>query len=153
MAMAIFRFTERPFFNPWAELERLRLEMERMAGGAAEAGLGGVDTGVFPPLRVTEDKDNLYVRAEVPGIATADLDLSIEAETLTISGERKQREIGDKASYHRRELQYGKFNRALTLPTKINVERVTARVEDGILTITLPKAKEVKPKRIAVAVA
>jgi len=107
---------------------------------------------VYPALLISEDEDAIHVEAEVAGVRPEDVEISIEGETLTIKGERKTPTLEEKVSYHRREVEYGTFNRAVTLPTRINVDKISARSADGILFITLPKAEEVKPKKISVAV-
>lgn len=150
--MAIIRFSERPFWSPWAEFEKMRQEMERMARRNADNRFGAGGGSVFPAINITEDADNLYIRAEVPGINPADMEISIENGTVSLKGERKPREVGEKGAFHRRELEYGKFSRAVSLPAKISMDKVSAQSADGILTIVLPKAEEAKPRQIAVKV-
>lgn len=149
--MAIIRFVDRPFFrNPWADLERMRRDMDALFKDfSADAGGYGGAT-VYPALNISEDAGNIYVRAEIPGVGAADLDISVENQTLTLKGERKACTAAERASYHRREIECGRFNRAISLPTRVEVEKVTAKSTNGILTITLPKAGEVKPRQIAV---
>lgn len=150
--MAVIRFTNRPFFrNPWVEFEKMRRDMEDMMQGIAPEG-GGAYAEVFPPLTISEDSDTIYVRAEVPGISPSELDISVEGDTLIIKGERKDCQAEGNVSYHRREIECGSFSRAVSLPTKVNFEKINAKTENGILTITLPKSPEVKPRRITVNV-
>ena len=149
--MAIIRFGNQPFFrNPWSDLEKMRQEMDKIfrdfSGDFLTTHSGAT---VFPPLNISEDTDNIYVRAEVPGITAQDLDISVEGETLTIKGERKAC-TNEKASYHRREIECGTFRRAVTLPTRVEIANVQASSKNGILTITLPKSAEAKPKQITV---
>ncbi|MFH7325011.1 Hsp20/alpha crystallin family protein [Desulfurivibrio sp. C05AmB] len=148
--MAIMRFYDQPVFrNPWADFERMRREFDTLFRGlGSEAARGGAT--VFPALNVSEDQHNIYVRAEIPGVAAADLEVGVEGDTLTIKGERRGRELGAQVSCHRREIESGHFSRALTLPTRVNPEGVTAASKNGILLITLPKAEEVKPRKITV---
>jgi HSP20 family protein len=113
--------------------------------GAAEAG-----AGVFPPVNITQDDDNFYLRAEVPGIKPAELSISALRNRVSISGKREIPREHDRVSYHRKERPEGAFNRAVTLPTEVDAERVDARYADGILTLTLPKAEQAKPRQIAV---
>lgn len=150
--MAIIRFSEKPFFrNPWVEFEKMRRDMDNMMRGiAVEGGVAGGE--VFPPLNISEDSDNIYVRAEVPGISPEHFSISVEGETLIIKGERETYDTDQKISYHRQEIDCGRFSRAVTLPTKVEVEKVDAKTTDGILTIILPKASEVKPRQITVNV-
>ncbi|MDF1614606.1 Hsp20/alpha crystallin family protein [Desulfurivibrio dismutans] len=150
--MAMRRFYDQPVFrNPWADFEKMRREFDtlfRNLGSEVERG-GGT---VFPALNVSEDEHNIYVRAEVPGVAAADLEVAVEGDTLTIKGERRRFEVGEagKVACHRREIDSGRFSRALSLPTRVDTEQVTATGKNGILLITLPKAEEVKPRRIAI---
>ena len=101
-------------------------------------------------MNMTEDKENFYVRAELPGIAGDDLDISVTGDTLTISGERVMPTENETAKYHRREREAGKFSRIVNLPSQIDTTKVKASSDDGILTVTLPKAEETKPKQITV---
>lgn len=150
--MAIIQFTDRPIFrNPWAEFEKMRREMDMLARGMAGVPAGEAAT-VYPALAVSEDESTVYVRAEVAGVKPADVSVAVEGDTLTIKGERKPFATEEKVSYHRREIEYGRFSRAITLPTRVNAEAVAATLKDGILAISLPKAEEVKPRQIKVAV-
>ncbi len=107
---------------------------------------------VYPPLNISEDENNIYVKAEIPGVTPNQPELFIEGDTLTIKGERQPPPSDSKISYHRREIEHGHYNRSINLPTKINTDSVSAKTADGILTITLPKPEEVKPKKIAVKI-
>ena len=148
--MSIIRFMDPPFFRQsWPDLERLRQDMDRMIKRTTADQSG---SQVFPPLNIYEDNDAVFVTAEVAGVVQENIDISVEGETLTISGERQSLPREEKSSYHRREIKTGKFSRAVALPTKINLEGVSATLQDGILAISLPKAEEVKPKKIAVNV-
>jgi len=105
-----------------------------------------------PALDVHEDKDGYTVRVEVPGMKREDIVVSLQDGALVISGERKEEKITGDTEVHRQERYYGKFSRALTLPTAVAGDKVKAAYKDGILTVTLPKAEEAKPKQIDVAV-
>ena len=96
--------------------------------------------GVFPLINVTEDNDNYYTRAELPGIKAEDLNISVTKDSLTLSGERKMAAEDDTATYHRRERDVGTFNRIITLPGRIDTDKVEAQSRDGVLTVTLAKA-------------
>jgi len=106
--------------------------------------------GGFPPLNVTQDNDNFYVHAEVPGMKPSDLSVSALRNRVTVSGKREIREENGGSSYHRKERAEGEFNRTITLPTEVAVDKIEARCVDGILTLTLPKVEETKPRKIAV---
>jgi len=118
--------------------------MERLAGGAE-----GAVAGVFPPVNISEDRDHYYVRALIPGIDPAHLDVSVVHQTVTVSGTRRSPgEAG--ASYHRKERAEGEFSRSVTLPAAFDGTRVQAKCVDGVLTLTLPKPEETKPRRVTV---
>lgn len=102
-------------------------------------------------MNVSEDAENLYLYAELPGIKPEDIEISVEGESVTLRGERKL-QAAQNVSYHRRERESGRFRRIITLPTRINTEAVNAHFKNGVLKIVLPKAEEAKPKQIKVKV-
>jgi HSP20 family protein len=106
--------------------------------------------GVFPLTNVTEDRDNYYIRAELPGVQSDELNIQVTSDGLSISGERKIPEEENSVRYHRREREAGKFSRSINLPGDIDVNAVEAGLENGILTITIPKAEVAKPRQITV---
>jgi HSP20 family protein len=139
------------FEEAFADFGQLRRELQRLLdhrGGTD--GYGELGSGVFPPMNVTQDSDNFYVRAEVPGINASDLSISAVKNRLSIAGKREIANEHERASYHRKERPEGSFNRTLTLPTELDVERIDARYVDGILTLQLPKAEAAKPRLISV---
>jgi len=147
--MALIRFTERPHFrNPWAEFERIRAGLDELSQNLVKEGKMHMDPTVFPPLNIYESGDALIIKAELPGFQAEDLDISIEGDTLTLQGTRKRDQENKNASYHRREIETGNFSRAIALPARIDLDKVTAKLADGILSLTLHKADVVKPKQI-----
>jgi HSP20 family protein len=108
-------------------------------------------TGWAPALDVHEDKEKFSVRVELPGMKREDIEVSLQDGALIISGERKEEKVHEGTEVHRQERYYGKFNRALTLPTAVKGDKVEAHYKDGILTVTLPKAEEAKPKAITIS--
>ena len=104
-----------------------------------------------PALDVQEDKDSFKVRVELPGLKREDIEVSLQEGAVVISGERKEETVSEGTEVHRQERRYGKFTRTLTLPTAVSADKVAAQYKDGILTVTLPKAEEAKPKTIAVS--
>ena len=151
--MILRRFSEWPSWDlrsPFDEVERMRRELDRLSGDYTGSVFRLPTAGVFPLVNVTEDPDNYYVRAELPGVKTDELDISVTGETLTLSGERKLPEESDKSSYHRREREAGSFSRVISLPARLDVDKVKAHAEDGVLTVVLPKAESAKPRQIAV---
>jgi HSP20 family protein len=109
-------------------------------------------TGWAPALDVHEDADNFTIRVELPGLKREDIGVSLQDGALVISGERKAEKVEDGVEIHRQERFYGKFQRALTLPAPVAADKVKAAYKDGVLTVTLPKAEEAKPKQIGVGV-
>ena len=136
--------------HPFEELNRMRRQMDRIMDTYVNRPSAGLHAGVFPAINVTEDANNFYVRAELPGVQTKDLDIQATGNNLTISGERKLAPEAESARYHRREREGGRFSRAFSLPKEIDAERVEARLTDGLLTLRLPKAESAKPKRITI---
>ena len=104
-----------------------------------------------PALDVHEDKNAYTIRVELPGMKREDIDVSLQNGALVISGERKTETIQEDVEVHRQERYFGRFSRALTLPTAVSGNQVKAAYKDGILTVTLPKAEEAKPKQITVS--
>ena len=101
-------------------------------------------------LDVTENENNFTIKASVPGINPDDIDITLSDNVLTIKGEFKEEHNVEEEKYHLRERRYGSFGRSVTLPVMVNAEAVEANYSDGVLTLTVPKAEEVKPKRISI---
>lgn len=105
----------------------------------------------WPRINVFDAGANLVVKAEVPGLAEKDLQITVNQDVLTVTGERKV-DKPEAYSVHRQERAPFKFSRSFTLPTKIDSEKTSAAMKDGLLTITLPKAPEAQPRQIAIRV-
>ena len=135
-----------------SEFERLRNQMNSLLDNSAgRSGLPGLGWGgVYPTLNISEDQDHVFVTAELPGVAAGDINITVENDNLTIRGERKIPETDQKVNFHRREREAGFFRRVISLPNKIEAGQVSATVRDGVLTVTLPKAVEAKPRAISV---
>ena len=133
--------------NPWEELHRMRQQLGRVFDESPQR---RVSAGVFPLLNLTEDKDNYYVRAELPGVKADELDIQVTGKNLAISGERKIATAEEGARYHRREREAGTFSRMIGLPGEVDTEKVEAKLENGILSIVVSKAEVAKPKQITV---
>lgn len=103
-----------------------------------------------PALDVREDKDQYTVNLELAGFKREDISVQIEDGNLVIAGERKAETVNEGTAVHRQERYYGKFSRVLSLPLPIADNQVKAAYKDGVLTVTLPKAEQAKPKQIAV---
>jgi HSP20 family protein len=135
--------------SPFDELAQMRRQMERLFEGVLSP-YQRAQAGVFPLINLTEDKNNYYVRAELPGVKAAELDIQATGNNLAISGERKIAAEDQNARYHRREREAGKFSRMIGLPGEINADKVEAKLENGILTVVVSKAEAAKPKQITV---
>ena len=106
-------------------------------------------SGWTPALDLYQNNDNIVAVIELPGMRKEDIEISLQDGTLTISGERKE-ERGTEDGATRTERYTGKFRRSITLPTRVDANKVNATYKDGILTVTLPKAEEAKPKQIQI---
>jgi len=145
---------QRPEVSNWAPFDQwsnLREEINRLFD--APFGDFGRETEFFswaPAVDVYEDKDSLVVKAELPGLTKDAINISLHQVSLLISGERKSESLGEDAETSRSERFFGRFQRALELPKPVDPNRVTAVYKDGLLTVTLPKTEESKPKQINV---
>ena len=139
--------------DPFEQAQReFDTALNRFFGGREVAPNGG---GVFAPygVDVREDGDHLYVEAELPGFKKEEVDITLENQTLTISAERKSEKTNggeQKGEWLLRERRYSRFLRSFTLPPTVDDQKVDAKLSDGLLTITLNKREETKPRRIAV---
>ena len=112
------------------------------------------NAGAFgPALDVEEDADAFTLHVELPGVRAEDVEVSIEENVLTVSGERSFYADKEAEGFRRIERSFGRFHRAVRLPARVDAGRVHAVHRDGVLTITVPKAEESKPRRIAVKAA
>jgi len=153
-AIMIFR---RPFYNPtwdfrsaFEELERMRRQMDEVFGELERRPQRLLGAGVFPLINLTEDNNNYYVRAELPGMKPEDINISATGNSLSISGQRNIPSEGEDVRYHRRERSAGTFSRVLALPGEVDVDKVEASQMNGILTVVIPKAEAAKPKQITI---
>lgn len=138
-----------PSLNRWANLRDdldTLLELPFWAGTGRQSQLF---SGWTPALDLYQNNDNIVAVVELPGMRKEDIEISLQDGMLTISGERKE-ENGQENGATRTERFTGKFRRSITLPTRVDANKVTATYKDGILTVTLPKAEEAKPKQIQI---
>lgn len=141
-------------YSPFRDLRNLQEQMNRLLDLAwSREGGEELREGAWqPPVDIFEDENSVVIKAELPGIDQQDIEVRIEDNTLTLRGERKHEEEVRKENYHRIERYYGGFQRSFSLPHTIDRERVKATCDRGVLTITLPKREETKPKQINVEV-
>ena len=139
-----------PLGTVWPEMNRLQEEMEQRLRRTGANDPRGFAPSAYPPLNVWEDGNNLYVEAELPELELSDLEIVVNGDNqLSIKGERKQPEQ-EKGMWHRQERGHGSFSRVGELPQYVDSDKVTAELKHGVLTITLPKRKEAKARRIEV---
>jgi HSP20 family protein len=137
------------YYSTFTELDRMRREMDRLFDAVAGY-TPRAQAGLWPAVNVSHDRDNYYVRAEIPGVKASDLEVTTTRNALSLGGKRTFVREEEKASFHRREREEGSFRRTITLPGEVDGARVEARYTDGVLEITLPKAEAAKPKQIPV---
>lgn len=131
-------------WEPWSEMRQLQRQMnhlfDRHYGGASE----------FPPVNIWSGEDDIVLTSEIPGVKADDLDISVKGNILTLKGSRKIDEPEGDRAWHRRELSDGAFERSWRLPFSVDADGIDARLENGVLKLTLPRAEKDKPKKIKV---
>ena len=155
--MRLVRYTRPNLWSlsPFEQMTSLRDEINRLF----EAPFGDLarttefSNGWAPALDLREDKDSLVATVEVPGMKKEEIEVSVHEGVLSVSGERTQEAETEESGVHRRERSYGRFQRTLSLPKPVKVSDIKAAYKDGVLTITMPKTEEAKPKQITVDVA
>jgi len=140
-------------WDPMNEVVSLRDAMDRLFEdsfiqprfvGTLREGIGQL------PLDVVESDNDVVVKASVPGVKPEDLDITVVGDTLTIKGETKTQSKDEKVNFLLRERRWGVFQRSITLPVEVQADKARAEFEHGVLTLTLPKVEEIKPKQIKV---
>lgn len=145
--MAIVRY------DPFRDLRTLQEEVNRLFSTNLTRAFGdeGIARGAWAPsVDIYENKDQIVLEAELPGMKQDDFDLSIENNVITLRGERKFEKVDETDNYHRVERSYGSFTRSFTLPQTVSAEGATAEYTNGVLRVTLPKREETKARRIQV---
>ena len=141
-------------WEPAREMMTLREAMDRLFDDAFTRPLGfgnGHESAwSVPAVDMYQTENEVVVKASLPGIKTDEVQINVTGEVLTIKGEVKQKEETKEKAYHIREQRWGMFERSIALPTSVVADKAKADFENGIVTITLPKAEEAKPKTIAI---
>jgi HSP20 family protein len=154
--MTLIRY-QAPELTPWSAADRwsnLRDELNSFFELPFWSNFGRADqlfTGWSPALDLYQSNDNVVAVVELPGMRKEDIEISLRDGSLTISGERKRENSSNGEKAERTERYVGTFRRSIALPTRVDANKVSATYRDGILTVTLPKAEEVKPKQIQVS--
>jgi HSP20 family protein len=142
-------------WSPFRELEEMERRFEDVFGRPFLPSMWRrtpiEETGWAPAIEVFEKEDKFVVKAEIPGIKEEDIDVSVMGDTLTIKGERKAESEVKQEEYYCCERSYGSFSRSIALPSTVDTKKIEASYEDGVLEISLPKAAEVKPKKISIS--
>lgn len=137
-------------WEPFRDLVSVRKDMDRLFDEFF-ASPANVRTGwAMPMVDMYQTEDDIVVKATLPGLEPEDLDIQITGDLLTVRGETKQEVEDNGAKYHLREHRYQSFSRSITLPAAVQADKANAEMKNGILTLTLPKAEEAKPKVISV---
>jgi HSP20 family protein len=137
-------------WEPAREMMTLREAMDRLFDDAFTRPFSLASGLQAPAIDLYQTEDEIIVHAALPGLKADDVQLSITGDLLTLKGEFKEKEEKKEKAYHLREQRYGSFERVISLPTEVMADKAKADFEDGILTITLPKADDVKPKTITI---
>ena len=158
MVMAIIRFRPERELSAWSPLKDL-VNMQREAGRLFDGLFADVDGNAnvaaewSPRADVSESPEAFVIKAELPGVNKSDVRITLRDNLLTVKGEKRQEKEEKEKNYHRIERSYGSFERSFSLPDGVKGDKIDASYKDGVLTITLPKAEDAKPREIEVKVA
>src|SRR5437588_1494473 len=148
-----FRIMSIVRYDPFRDLRSLQEEVNRLFTGnmARSFDEEGIARGSWSPsVDIYENKDQIVLEAELPGMKREDFDLSVENNTITLRGERHFEKKDETDNYHRVERAYGSFTRSFTLPNTVTAEGATAEYTNGVLRVTLPKREDTKARRIEI---
>ena len=137
-------------WEPAREMMTLREAMDHLFDDAFTRPLSLRDAWTVPAIDMYQTNDEIVVKAALPGIKAEEVQINVTGEVLTLKGEMKQEEDIKEKAWHIHEQRYGSFERSVALPTDVVADKAKAEFENGILTITLPKAEDVKPRTITV---
>ena len=152
--MSLVRWNPARDLATWpSDLFGIQREMNRLFDNFFRGDVRDEDSALMawtPAVDIAEHDDEYLVKVELPGVNKEDVKITLESNILTIRGEKKQEKETKKENYHRIERNYGSFQRSFTLPTVVKSDKIDAVYKDGVLSISLPKAEEAKPKQIEV---
>jgi HSP20 family protein len=139
-------------WSPTRELERIQDEINKLFDfDQPTNSMGLFDRSVSPALDVADEDDRYRIEIELPGVSEDAVDVSVANNVLTIGGEKQRAEVPENAKVFRRETWYGSFQRTLSLPRTVDADQISAQMKNGVLTLTLPKREEEKPRKIEVS--
>lgn len=147
--MAIEVWRPRLMRSPFRELMRMEREMEDLFGRVLPA-WGDKERGWAPTVDMIDQKDEIVVKADLPGLEEKDIEVTMQDSTLTIRGERKEEKEEKKEDYYFAERSYGAFVRSLPLPAPVEADKAKATFKKGVLEIHLPKSREAKGKKVEI---
>src|SRR3954468_14146228 len=138
-------------FEPLRELSSLQNEMNRLFNTVFDTPSTGATRRWVPAMDLVETAEAFVLRADLPGLTQDDVNIEIEDNVLTVSGERKAEHESKEEGFYRLERAFGAFSRSLTLPKGVNAEAVAASFTNGVLEVRIPKPEQTKPRRIEIA--
>jgi HSP20 family protein len=142
-------------WEPFRELSSLQTEMNRLFntafGDLPNGGTGGAARRWMPPMDLLETDEHFVLRADLPGMTESDVNIELEDNVLTVSGERKAEHEDKREGFYRMERAFGSFSRSLTLPKGVDPETVNASFDQGVLEVRIPKPEQRKPRKINIS--
>jgi HSP20 family protein len=151
--MAIVKWKNKDLYDPWAELKNLQSEINDLFNyDRLPSTTGLFERSVTPAIDFVEKENEFMVTCELPGMEEDNIDVSIASNVLTIKGNKQSSKEEKKGKYYKREIWSGSFQRTLSLPATVDSEKISAKLKDGMLTVSLPRKEEMKPKQISVKV-
>ena len=139
-------------WTPYSNFEDVQSEMNRLFDWAfgRRGGEGTWDGAWAPAVDIYEEGDKFHVHVDLPGLKRDDIDVTIDSNTMTISGEKKKEHETKEDSYYRAERYYGRFSRSIDLPSSADTSKIDAKYKDGVLEVAIPKSEEARPKQIKI---
>lgn len=140
----------RAWTSPWNDLMTLRREMNELFEG-----FGSREPGQLvwaPSVNVREDDERITIEAELPGVSEEDVNVTLDDDMLTISGEKREEKRSEKEDYHLFERRYGRFERSFTVGRNLDPSKVEASFDNGVLRVVLPKPEDQRPRRVRIGV-
>ncbi|HEY5670481.1 MAG TPA: Hsp20/alpha crystallin family protein [Anaerolineales bacterium] len=132
----------------WQEMDQLQREMNRLFDSSSRGRV--VSAPSYPAINIWTNDEGMLISAEMPAVHPENINIDVNADALSISGDRKSDEVAKEAIFHRRERSYGSFSRTIQLPFMVDTNKVEANFRNGVLMISLPRAEADKPKKITI---
>jgi len=142
----MYRIVRKP--SIWQEMDQIQREMNRLFDSTGQGRVFSAPS--YPAVNIWTNDNGQLITAEMPGVRPEDINIDVNADALSISGERKPDDVAKDPNYHRRERGYGAFSRTIQLPFMVDTNKVEANYKNGVLIIRLPRAEVDKPKKITV---